>query len=93
MARYDYTCSECDLSFEIERSIQDRSDVLCPTCGRTARKVFAPSAVVFKGSGFHNTDYRPPQKSDEGAATDNPAPKPVCPAAASGARCADCAGE
>ncbi len=93
MARYDYTCPECDLTFEIERSINDRSAVSCPTCGVTARKVFSPSAVVFKGSGFHNTDYRPRQKSDEGPAANKPTPKPACPAASDGAGCAACAGE
>lgn len=85
MPRYDYVCPSCDLRFEIERSINDRTEVLCPSCATPARKVFSPSAVVLKGSGFHNTDYRPRPASD-----DTPAVASSCPAAGSGEGCAGC---
>jgi predicted nucleic acid-binding Zn ribbon protein len=32
--------------------------VLCPSCSSEAKRVFTPVGVAFKGSGFHNTDYR-----------------------------------
>lgn len=84
MPRYDYRCPSCDLLFEVQRSFADTADVLCPTCSTTAKKVFAPAAVVFKGSGFHNTDYRPqPSESSADAA-------PSCPASSPGGTCADC---
>jgi predicted nucleic acid-binding Zn ribbon protein len=32
--------------------------VTCPKCGREAEHVFESSGIVFKGSGFYNTDQR-----------------------------------
>jgi predicted nucleic acid-binding Zn ribbon protein len=37
----------------------------CPACGGDTKQVFHAVGVHFKGSGFHNTDYRPkPASSD-----------------------------
>jgi putative FmdB family regulatory protein len=58
MPRYDYRCEPCQDTFEIVRSAEDRTEVCCPTCGEAAKRVFSPVGVVFKGSGFHSTDYR-----------------------------------
>jgi len=79
MPRYDYRCVPCATSFEITRSINDRAPVPCPTCGTTATRVFSPVGVVFKGSGFHSTDYR----SDKGSS----APKPETTGAATTPSC------
>jgi len=59
MPTYDMRCSECDTVFEVRRSPGDLDGVCCPDCGGAAKRVFTPVGVVFKGSGFHNTDYRP----------------------------------
>ena len=32
--------------------------VKCPKCGGEAEQVFGASGIVFKGSGFYNTDQR-----------------------------------
>ena len=32
--------------------------VTCPKCGNEAERVFSPSGIVFKGSGFYNTDQK-----------------------------------
>jgi len=40
----------------------------CPVCGGTARRLFTSVGVIFKGSGFHATDYRKPPASGDGAA-------------------------
>jgi len=56
---YEFRCPTCEERFEVDRPMGRTSDVCCPSCGTTAKRVFSPSAVVFKGSGFHNTDYRP----------------------------------
>jgi putative FmdB family regulatory protein len=58
MPAYDYKCSCCDEVFEVVRSSSDRGDVPCPACGAGTKRVFSPVGVVFKGSGFHATDYR-----------------------------------
>lgn len=70
MPAYDFRCTRCDDTFEVVRSSQDDSGVVCPECGADAKRVFTPVGVVFKGSGFHNTDYR--KKSSD--SSDTPAP-------------------
>lgn len=58
MARYDYRCTSCGSVFEVEHGMLERPDVTCPDCGSPAEKVFSPSGIEFKGSGFYNTDQR-----------------------------------
>lgn len=58
MPAYDFKCTECELVFEETRSAGDFAPGPCPTCGAVTKRVFTPLGVVFKGTGFHNTDYR-----------------------------------
>ena len=58
MARYDYHCSACNITFEVEHPMSERPEVVCPQCGAPASQVFGASGIVFKGSGFYNTDQR-----------------------------------
>ena len=58
MARYDYHCPSCDLTFEVEHPMSEHPDVACPNCGAPASQVFGASGIVFRGSGFYNTDQR-----------------------------------
>jgi putative FmdB family regulatory protein len=96
MPAYDYRCLGCDEIFEIVRPFSNNDAVCCPACGSPAKRVFTPVGVVFKGSGFHNTDYRPRPKETDGsaAAKDSataPTAAPACPAAKdSSAGCAGC---
>ncbi len=85
MPAYDYRCRDCDATFEITRSIGDESPVCCPLCGGESKRVFTPVGVVFKGSGFHNTDYR----ASDAASSNSEASAPACPSAGSDG-CASC---
>ena len=67
MPAYDFRCTSCDAVFEINRPMSTVGDACCPTCGGVAKKVFSPVGVSFKGTGFHNTDYKPREKSGESA--------------------------
>ena len=58
MARYDYKCTSCDKVFEVEHPMSERPHITCPNCGADAERVFEPSGISFKGSGFYNTDQR-----------------------------------
>ena len=58
MARYDYRCPSCGTQFEVEHPMSERPMVTCPSCGAVAQQVFGASSIVFKGSGFYNTDQR-----------------------------------
>lgn len=65
MPRYDYRCTACDTVFEIEHGMREHPDVTCPSCGAPATRVFDVSGIVFKGSGFYNTDQRGKKGSTE----------------------------
>jgi putative FmdB family regulatory protein len=86
MPAYDFKCTECAETFEVNRPMSVKGDECCPSCGAVATKVFSPVGVAFKGSGFHNTDYRPRPK-DESAPTSEPA---ACPASEGSPGCAAC---
>ncbi len=58
MARYDYKCTSCETVFEVEHPMSEHPDVKCPECGADAERVFGTNGIVFKGSGFYNTDQR-----------------------------------
>jgi putative FmdB family regulatory protein len=66
MPTYEYVCRSCGHLFEIVQSMKDEALTECPVCGGELRKVFAPPAISFKGSGFYATDHgRNSQKSSE----------------------------
>jgi putative FmdB family regulatory protein len=60
MPTYDYTCDACGHEFELFQSITENPVRKCPECGRLKlRRLFGTgAAIVFKGSGFYQTDYR-----------------------------------
>ena len=60
MPTYDYVCDACDHEFELFQSITEKNKRKCPKCGRLKlRRLFGTgAAIVFKGSGFYQTDYR-----------------------------------
>jgi len=57
MPTYEYTCRDCGHTFEIVQSMLDETLTMCPECGGSLRKVFAPPAISFRGSGFYATDH------------------------------------
>lgn len=60
MPTYEYKCEACGQCFEVFQSMRDRPKRTCPKCGKRAleRVIGAGAAVLFKGSGFYQTDYR-----------------------------------
>lgn len=60
MPTYDYECSGCEHRFEQFQKITDDPLAVCPKCKRKKliRLFGTGAAVVFKGSGFYQTDYR-----------------------------------
>jgi len=60
MPTYDYKCSVCGHAFEQFQSMKDKVLRTCPNCGKKAleRLIGTGAAIVFKGSGFYQTDYR-----------------------------------
>lgn len=60
MPTYDYRCNACDHEFELFQSMSDKVKRTCPECGKKAleRLIGTGAALLFKGSGFYETDYR-----------------------------------
>ena len=60
MPTYDYQCDNCGHKFELFQSISDPVQKKCPECKKLKlRRLFGTgAAIVFKGSGFYQTDYR-----------------------------------
>ncbi len=60
MPTYEYACSECGHQFDQFQSIKSDALKVCPKCGRRSLKrlIGTGGGVIFKGSGFYQTDYR-----------------------------------
>ena len=60
MPTYDYECENCGHHFEQFQSITARPIRKCPECGKLKlhRLIGAGAGIIFKGSGFYQTDYR-----------------------------------
>jgi len=60
MPTYDYICESCGCEFERFQSITAKPLRTCPKCKKRKLKrlIGAGAGVIFKGSGFYQTDYR-----------------------------------
>jgi putative FmdB family regulatory protein len=60
MPTYDYVCDACGHQFEAFESIKADPQTDCPSCAerKLRRKIGPGAAILFKGSGFYQTDYR-----------------------------------
>jgi len=61
MPIYEYECPACQHRFEVKQGFKDKPQAKCPQCKEEARRIFHPSPIIFKGSGFYVTDHRPPE--------------------------------
>ncbi len=59
MPTYSYKCDACGHRFEQLQSIKDDPLTSCPSCGeeQLRRLIGAGAGLIFKGSGFYQTDY------------------------------------
>ncbi len=60
MPTYDYLCQSCGHGFEQFQSITAKRLRKCPKCKKLKlnRLIGAGAGIIFKGSGFYETDYR-----------------------------------
>jgi|SRR5436190_18056726 len=60
MPTYDYECGACKHSWDEFQSMSAKPTKKCPKCGKAKanRKIGAGAGIIFKGSGFYQTDYR-----------------------------------
>jgi len=67
MPTYEYECRSCDQVFEVFQSMRDAPLSSCPQCGQheVKRLIGRGAGIIFKGSGFYETDYKRPQAKEE----------------------------
>lgn len=60
MPTYDYVCDACGHAFELFQQMSDPTKRKCPECSKLKlrRLIGTGAGVIFKGSGFYETDYR-----------------------------------
>jgi len=60
MPTYEYTCESCGQKTEKFQAITAKPLRKCPECGRQTLKrlIGSGAGIIFKGSGFYQTDYR-----------------------------------
>lgn len=84
MPTYDYKCGECGHRFERLQRMSDAPVEVCPECGGTVKRLISAGAgLVFRGKGFHSTDYRDCCHSDGKHGSD----VPPCGGGCSGGQC------
>jgi putative FmdB family regulatory protein len=81
MPTYEYECTKCQFHFERFQSMTAEPLKRCPKCrGKVHRLLGTGAGIIFKGSGFYQTDYRSESykqkaKSDSSAATSSSSEK------------------
>ncbi len=70
MPTYDYRCNACGHTFELFQTMSEKHKRKCPKCSKLKleRLIGMGAGLIFKGSGFYETDYRSDSyKSDQEA--------------------------
>lgn len=92
MPTYEYRCPSCGYEFEEFQSIMDDPITECPRCHKATHRVISGGAgLIFKGTGFYETDYKrkgerkPSGESSTSASTSSSSDSPSTPSKPSGA--------
>jgi putative FmdB family regulatory protein len=70
MPTYDYVCDGCGHEFELFQMMTDPVKRKCPECAKPKlrRLIGTGGAIIFRGSGFFETDYRSDSYKKDAAA-------------------------
>ena len=67
MPTYEYECEKCKEHFDLFQKMSDEPVKTCPTCGGPVHRLLGGgSGIIFKGSGFYETDYKKKSKPKSG---------------------------
>ncbi len=79
MPTYEYECQACENRFEEFQQISDAPLKTCPKCRKRKlrRLIGSGAAVLFKGNGFYQTDYRSKEYKEK-AKADKPSAASAC---------------
>lgn len=65
MPTYSYECEQCGHVMDLFHSMSAQPEVKCEECGSACQRLMgAGSGIIFKGSGFYETDYKNKHKSE-----------------------------
>lgn len=80
MPNYDYICASCGKELEIFHSMNENARRHCPSCkeGVLEKQISGGSAIIFKGSGFYETDYKKKGSASEGKSEGSCSHKSAC---------------
>lgn len=85
MPTYEYACTKCGHEMEAFQSMKDAPLTKCPSCKKAGlkRKIGGGAGLIFKGTGFYNTDYKKKSGTpDPKPASKSPESKPAAATAA-----------
>lgn len=57
MPIYQYKCKKCGEITEKIQKFTDKPLIICNFCKGAVEKIISAPGIIFKGSGFHITDY------------------------------------
>lgn len=79
MPTYDYVCDACKHEMELFQNISAEAIKKCPKCkkNKLRRLIGAGAGILFKGSGFYQTDYRSDSYKKAAKADSNGESKPT----------------
>jgi len=88
MPTYDYVCGACQARVEYFQSMSEKPKKLCPKCGarKLVRQIGGGAGILFKGSGFYQTDYRSSSYKKDAAADSSSSSTPSSDASKSPAK-------
>ena len=82
MPTYEYKCEACGHRFTRFQKMSDEPVQVCPECSGAVRRLISGGAgIIFKGSGFYETDYKRASESSApccGMSTPCDSPKRCC---------------
>ncbi len=67
MPTYGYRCRSCGNEFEVLQKISDPPLNACPKCAGKLDKMVYAAGIIYKGSGYYNTDYKSGSKGSDKA--------------------------
>src|SRR5947207_943162 len=93
MPTYDYVCDACKHEFEEFQSMSEEPLKKCPQCKKKKlrRLIGTGAAILFKGSGFYQTDYRSESYKSAAKADDSKSAAPAANGTNGAAKPADTA--
>ncbi|TKJ41715.1 FmdB family transcriptional regulator [candidate division LCP-89 bacterium B3_LCP] len=78
MPTYEYRCNDCGFEFEEFQSMVAEPLHVCPRCrGDVRRLISGGGGLIFKGSGFYETDYKRRHFSEGSTSKPKPSETPT----------------